>query len=271
MSGAMTPGESIPIPSVPNLRDLGGWPTKSGGRVRAGLLYRSTQLDRLAGDDMATVEALGIRSVFDLRTGAERSAQPDHLPKGARLVVVDVLADSSSAAPAQLIKVLGDPTAAAEMLGGDKAVKLFEHGYREIVRLPSALSAYRAFFADVARPEHRPALFHCTTGKDRTGWGAAALLMLIGVSDEDVMREYLITNEQLLPAMQPVFDRFHAAGGDPDLLRPVIGVQREYLEASLDEMQRSYGSIEGYFADGLQLDAGVQQALRAAFVEPAVA
>jgi len=95
--------------------------------------------------------------------------------------------------------------------------------------------------------------------------------MLVGVSDEDVMREYLLTNEQLVPAMQPVFDRFQAAGGDPDLLRPVIGVQKEYLEASLDEMRRSYGSIEGYFTDGLHLDAGVQHALRAAFAEPAAA
>jgi protein-tyrosine phosphatase len=268
MGHGITPGESIAIPSVPNLRDLGGWPTKGSGRVRAGLLYRSTDLHRLAGDDLAAVEALGIRTVFDLRTEAERTAQPDRLPPGAELVVVDVLADSSGAAPAQLMRVLGDPVAAAEMLGDGKAVKLFEHGYREVVSLPSALAAYRTFFSDLARPEHRPALFHCTTGKDRTGWGAAAMLMLLGVSDEDVMRDYLLTNAQLVPAMQPVFDRFQAAGGDPDLLRPVIGVQEEYLEASLDEMRRRYGSIEGYFADGLQFDAGARQAVVDAFVEP---
>ena len=148
----MKTGQSIPLASVPNLRDLGGWPTRDGGRVRARRLYRSTELHRLAGDDKAAVEALGIRTVFDLRTEAERSANPDHLPKGAQLVVVDVLADSSSAAPAQLMKVLGDPAAAAEMLGGDKAVRLFEHGYREIVSLPSALSAYRTFFSDLAQP-----------------------------------------------------------------------------------------------------------------------
>jgi protein-tyrosine phosphatase len=85
------------------------------------------------------------------------------------------------------------------------------------------------------------------------------------------MRDYLLTNEQLVAAMQPVFDRFQAAGGDPYLLMPVIGVQQEYLEASLDEMRRRYGSIEGYFADGLQLDAEVQRALQVAFVEPAAA
>ncbi len=269
MGDVVKPGASIPLLSVPNLRDLGGWPTRDGGRVRAGLLYRSTELDRLAGDDLAAVEALGIRTVFDLRTEAERTVQPDRLPRGAELVVVDVLADSSDAAPAQLMKVLGDPTAAAELLGDGKAVTMFEHSYREIVSLPSALAAYRTFFSDLSQPDHRPALFHCTTGKDRTGWGAAATLMLLGVSDEDVMRDYLLTNEQLVPSMQPVFDQFQAAGGDPELLRPVIGVQIEYLDASLDEMRRRYGSIEGYFAEGLLLDVGVQRALQAAFVEPA--
>ena len=76
------PGQSIAIASVPNLRDLGGWPTRDGRRVRAGLLYRSTALDRLAGADMAAFAALGIRSVYDLRTEAERTVQPDQLPPG---------------------------------------------------------------------------------------------------------------------------------------------------------------------------------------------
>jgi protein-tyrosine phosphatase len=102
------PGETIAIATVPNLRDLGGWPTRGGGRVRWGLLYRSTELGRLAGADMAAFAALGIRSVYDLRTEAERSAQPDRLPPGTEYVVADVVADSVDAAPAQLFKVATD-------------------------------------------------------------------------------------------------------------------------------------------------------------------
>ena len=64
------PGQSIAIASVPNLRDLGGWPTRTGGRVRWGLVYRSTALSHLAEEDMAAFAALGIRSVYDLRTEA---------------------------------------------------------------------------------------------------------------------------------------------------------------------------------------------------------
>ena len=79
------------------------------------------------------------------------------------------------------------------------------------------------------------------------------------------MEEYLLTNALLLPALQPVFDRFEAAGGDPALLRPLLGVLPTYLEASLDEMRTRFGTIEDYFSDGLQIDRAAQTALRSTF------
>jgi protein-tyrosine phosphatase len=91
--------------------------------------------------------------------------------------------------------------------------------------------------------------------------------MLLGVSDEDVMRDYLLTNEQLMPVMQSVLDKFRAVGGDPKLLLPVVGVEADYLDAALDEMRAKFGTIEGYFANALGIDDATQQALRDAFVE----
>lgn len=262
-----TPGANIKIRAVPNLRDLGGWQTLDGGSVRYGLAFRGIELDKLQGDDMTAFANLGIRTVYDLRTEPERTAQPDKYPQGVEYIVVDVLKDATGAGPAQLMKVLADPKAAEQMLGGGKAVAMFEHGYRQIVSLPSALAGYKLFFTDLLSEQHRPAYFHCTTGKDRTGWGAAALLTLLGVPDEQVMQEYLLTNEELLPAVQPVFDKFASAGGDPELLRPILGVQKEYLEAAFDEMRQNYGTIEGYFSQGLGLDKSKQDALRELFVE----
>jgi Tyrosine phosphatase family len=69
-------------------------------------------------------------------------------------------------------------------------------------------------------------VFHCTTGKDRTGWAAAATLLLLGVSTDDVFADYLPTNDQLHPALQPLLGQFRSIGGDPDLLKPVVGVQK---------------------------------------------
>jgi protein-tyrosine phosphatase len=261
------PGAQIVVASVPNLRDVGGWPTSDGGVVRRGLVYRSTELADLRDEDVPALARLGIRFIYDLRTDAERAAMPDRALPGAEHVVADVMKDVSNAVPAQLAKAVSDPAVATPLLDGGKAVTTFEAGYRMIVSRPSALAAYHRLFSDLAGADHRPALFHCTTGKDRTGWAAAALLNVLGVSSDDVLREYLLTNEQLLPALQPVFDRFRAAGGDPDLLLPVLGVRREYLEAAFDETRARYGTMEAYFRDGLGIDDDTVAALRAALVE----
>ena len=259
---AFRPGQRIDIPSLPNLRDIGGYATATGGRVRTGQLYRSTELNHLQGDDLEQFAELGIRAVFDMRTAAERQAEPDVVPEGTEQVVCDVLKDSQSAAPAQILKVLSDPALAEQVLGGGKAVQIFEQGYREIVSLPSALGAYRAFFTAIAQDAHRPALFHCTTGKDRTGWAAAAMLLLLGASEEDVLYDYELTNRDLLPALKPLLEHFRAAGGDPRLLEPVLGVDADYLRTALDEMRQRFGSIEAYFEEGLGIDSDGQRGLR---------
>lgn len=264
---ASKPGARIDIPLLPNLRDIGGYATAGGGRVRTGQLYRSTELNHLKGEDLERFAELQIRVVFDLRTEPERTAEPDVVPPGTEQVVCDVLKDSQNAAPAILPKLMADPAFAEETLGGGKTLQLFERGYREIVSLPSALSSYREFFTRIAEDAQRPALFHCTTGKDRTGWAAASTLTLLGVSEKDVLFDYELTNRDLLPALKPVFEQFRAAGGDPHLLEPVFGVQAGYLQAGLDEMKQKFGSIEGYFSDGLGIDAEGQQKLRDMLIE----
>ena len=107
-----------------------------------------------------------------------------------------------------------------------------------------------------------PVLYHCTTGKDRTGWATAALLTLLGVSEEHVYREYLLTNEQLLPALEPLFTRFEAHGAPRELLVPVLGVDRSYLDESFRALREAFGTIEAYFSDGLGITPSEQELLR---------
>lgn len=268
MTSERQPGANIPIKSVPNLRDLGGWSTGSG-KVRAGVIFRSAEFGALQGEDAAEFAKLGIRSVYDLRTTEERTANPNTVPPGTEYTILDILSDSTGAAPAVVGKVMANPALAQDLLGDGKAVSLFEEGYRQIVSLPSALTGYGQFFTDISEKEHRPAVFHCTTGKDRTGWAAASLLMLLGVSRDDVLTEYLLTNEQLVPTLKPLIDQFAAAGGDPDLLTPVVGVQKEYLDTGIDEMEKRYKTIENYFTDGLGLGSAIIDKLRSDLIEPA--
>ncbi len=255
-------GSGLSLATVGNLRDVGGWSVRGGGQVAPGLVYRSTDLSRLAEPDLSTFAALGIRTVFDLRTAAERLAAPDVLPLGAGYRALDVLADSTMSIPANLAGLLADPPAATRALRGEGVGALFDLAYREIVTLRSARRGYRHLFRDLAAPQVGPALVHCTAGKDRTGWAVAVLLLLLGVSEEDVLAEYLRTNEFLLPVLTPILDQFEAAGGDPTVLSPVLGVAPGYLEAGFDEVRQQYGSMDAYVAHGLRLDADTINGLR---------
>src|SRR5512136_2799389 len=111
---APPPGQSLGIASVPNLRDLGGYGTTDGKVVASGMVYRSNQLAGIPPADMERIAALRLVNAFDLRTAEERARRPDELPPGVHHVVLDVLADSSQAGPAQLEKLMADPGKANE-------------------------------------------------------------------------------------------------------------------------------------------------------------
>jgi protein-tyrosine phosphatase len=109
-----------------------------------GLLYRSTDLDKLQSAAMAAFEKLDVLTVDDLRIETERTAQPDRVPEGIDVVVCDVCANSTAIAAAQVPKALADPKVAGAQFGAGKTVALFEKGFRDAVTLPSALEAEQA-------------------------------------------------------------------------------------------------------------------------------
>jgi protein-tyrosine phosphatase len=256
------PGAAIPLPGIANLRDLGGWRTGDGRVVRHGVVYRSAGLGWAEPSDLDALAGLGIRTVYDLRSLRERTASPDRIPTLATGVVVDVLGEQLDAVPAHMLDLLEDPPRASAALRDGVAEALLERAYRDIVTLGSAHAAYRRLFTGVLDGDPRAVLVHCTTGKDRTGWAAAALLLLLGVPQEAVDAEYLLTNEQLLPALAPLFERFAAGGGDPAVLHPVLGVRPSYLHTALDLVLADHGSIAGYFAGALGLDEAWQERAR---------
>ena len=260
------PGQSLGIASIPNLRDLGGYETRDGKTVKSGLVYRSNQLSGITPEDMQKLAGLGLQGAYDLRTTAERETRPEELPPGVDYIVVDVLADSPQAGPAQLEKLMSDPAAANSELGGGKVEEGFRESYREFVSLPSAQREFARLFRDLADDSKLPAVFHCTTGKDRTGWAAAALMTLLGVPEETVYRDYLRSNDYILPAYQGAIDSFVAAGGDENIPKAILGVKKEYLDAAFEEMQSRFGNIENYFAEGLGIDAEEQDALQSMFL-----
>jgi len=258
----LEPGQSLGIVSIPNLRDMGGYKTADGETIAKGLVYRSNQLYNISANDMLLLAKLNLKNDFDLRTSIERNDKPDELPVGVNNVWLDVLADDPSSGPANLISLLMDPQQANIELGDGQVEDLFKVAYRQFISLPSAEIAFRELFLSLGDENQLPALFHCTTGKDRTGWAAAALLTLVGVPNEVVVEDYLRSNDYILPMYNTLIEGFVDAGGYPNIPAAILGVKEEYLDAAFDEMQTKYGSIENYFSEGLDISVDQQTALR---------
>ncbi|MGY4099400.1 tyrosine-protein phosphatase [Nocardia sp. R16R-3T] len=234
------------LSSVDNFRDLagpaGGYQTGSGRRVRLGVVYRSNALSPNASD-LATLSALGIRAVYDLRTTKEVAAKPDTVPSGAKYVRVDILGDGSSAATVDLTAITPD-SARAILIAAN----------RDFVADESQRREFAALLTGIAEADG-PVVVHCTAGKDRTGWASALLLTVAGASQKDIMSDYLLTNRysaaSIDAAARAAADKYGTVNGEG--VRIAMGVFPEALQAGFDQAARQFGGMDGYLKDGLGL------------------
>ncbi len=245
------------LATAPNFRDIGGYRTADGRWVRMGLAWRSDQLDRLDDADLATVARLAPALVADLRTDEERRRGADRLPPSAQGLVEDVMADSPPGGAGFL--TVKSPEAAADLM---IAVN------RQFVALGSARAAYRGLFARLAGAPGG-VVYHCSAGKDRTGWASAVLLTALGVPRETVIEDYLASNAYLTAKNQAMFARMPPAQAAN--ITPVMTVRRVYLEAAFDEATRRYGSFDAYLDQALGLDAAAVARLKARYLAGAPA
>jgi protein-tyrosine phosphatase len=249
------------LPPVPNLRDLGGLPTADGAITRHGVLYRSGELGALTDAGQRHLEALGLRTIVDLRTEHERVKRPDHVPAGVRHLVADVLADVPRVAPAQLTEAMAEPKRAAAMLSDGAVTRHMEDSYRDFVLTDAGRSAYRQLLRAVAAEQ--PVLFHCTAGKDRTGWAANLLLWIAGVDEQTRMAEYLAVNTAVDAMFAHIYAAVERRGIDPALMRPLLQVQPGYLRIAQQLVHEHFGGLDGYLEDGLGVDAVLVAQVRA--------
>lgn len=244
------------LKTIPNLRDIGGYRTADGRWVKMGMLYRSDQLDRLSDSDLAAMGGLGIALVADLRTASERSREPDRMPAGAEHLVLDVAADSRGLG--------GDMRQAMKLISTGQGAAMLTEANREFVSLDSARTAYSALLGRIGAHDAGPTLYHCTAGKDRTGWATAVILTILGVPRETVMADYLASNDYLHAKNEAIL----AAAGSASIpvarenLEPVVGVRAAYIEAAFAEVDKHYGSFDHYVREGLGLDDAAIDRLR---------
>lgn len=264
---------SLHLPSAPNFRDAGGYRTADGHWVRMGLLYRSDQLDRLTPDDLKLVHGVGIKLVCDLRTETERKQGLDRLPEGAQSLIADVAGPGS--ASSGLAAMISSPDKARALLADGKGAALMIAANRDFVSKDSARIAYQAVFERLSDPAMLPGVFHCTAGKDRTGWAQAVFLSIMGVPRETIRSDYLASNaylaeknRRLLAMIGASASRTGKNGGalDPAWIQPLLDVRPEYLDAAFDEVEKRYGSMDSYLHEGLGLSDATLQSLRRLFL-----
>ncbi|EQB08122.1 hypothetical protein L288_08845 [Sphingobium quisquiliarum P25] len=247
---------ALHLPSIANLRDIGGYRTADGRWVKMGLLYRSDQLDRVSDADLSKMSQLGLQLVVDLRTQSERAREPDRLPPATPSLVLDVAGDGEGS-------LGGDMRKAMTAISSGKGVELLTEANRDFVSLPSARRAY-AQMLDRLAAQQAPMLYHCTAGKDRTGWASAVILTLLGVPRETVMADYLASNRFLKAKNAAAMAALSKSGSslDPAFLEPVLTVRASYLEAAFAEVEKRHGSFDAYIAQGLGISDATVERLR---------
>lgn len=255
----------IPLQGAVNVRDLGGYRTYDGERVRYGQVYRADALVKLTDADVATLAGLRLKKVVDFRVPAEVQYDgPDRLPAGLAPTARPI---SDNGLFATLMTVIDsrDPVKQEEMLGNGKADAFMRDVYRTFVTDGPNRAQFAATLRDVARgSKASPLLYHCTAGKDRTGWTSYLLLRAVGVPERTALRDFLVSNTYRASYDAKVREGLKQSGlmQNPDLLIPLQEVRTGYLEAALTEVKKEYGSLNGYLRKGLGLDTRTILALR---------
>ncbi|MEM1249148.1 MAG: tyrosine-protein phosphatase [Acidobacteriota bacterium] len=250
---------SVGFEGQPNFRDLGGYETADGGRVKWGQLFRSGEMSGLTAADAEQLAALGIAVVCDLRESREREEAPSPWPaEGGPEVLTGV--DPESAAWDAL----------ARLETGEQARELMAEGYPRTVE--DKAGAYQAMFERLTVGE-QPLVVHCSAGKDRAGIASSLVLHALGVPRAVVLADYELTNEysgRLRERGEEESDATAAllAALPAEVLEALLDADRTYLIAAWDYMESTYGSVDGYLEQKLGVDAAAKQRLRELYVEP---
>jgi protein-tyrosine phosphatase len=245
----MTTGLPNPIEleNASNLRDVGGWRTSEGGRVRPGLIYRASALLELSQADLVTLAGLGIRTVCDLRGSREGTARPVRIT-GARHEHFPI----EPSVGGSLRDILRTGVATGHT-SPDDMMALMRDAYRAYAL--QSFTQYRSLFALLLADDGLPLLFHCAAGKDRTGFGAALILTALGVSWDDVVADYVATNR----LWRREFAVFEMA---PPLKEVLLSAHPELLMAAFAAIKGAYGSVDTYLEQAIGLGPAERSVLR---------
>ena len=236
----------LPLQGGSNFRDLGGYRTADGRLVRRGAVFRSAHLGGLTDEDRTALGALGVRTIVDLR-GVNEAAETPHRIEGVTCRIVGAHIE-----PGVGDKIRGaveDGTASPHLM-----MQFLTDHYRDYPR--RCAPGFRTLFATLSDGVHRPLVFHCTAGKDRTGFASALLLSLLGVPWQTVVEDYLRTNELWTGHI----GRYPEL--DIDTRAAIIEARTPYLEAAFEVVRNDFGTPEAFAEKALGLGPSERERLK---------
>jgi protein-tyrosine phosphatase len=244
---------------IDNFRDLGGYPTIEGRHVKWGVLYRSGNLANASRADLQGLNRLQLSTLIDFRSTLEKKEEPNILPQSATFEVVEIpTLDGGDLTVAHDIMQriedgnFDDFNPDAVMIEANRAfATLFTPQYSQFLR-------------SVVDAQGKPVMWHCTAGKDRTGFAAAFLLRILGVDQDTIMADYMASKAHSLAAHKSDLVMLRLFKGDEaaDKLAIIMGVEEHWLEAAFDAIDERWGSFDTYISDGLGLSQAEIDQLR---------
>jgi len=249
---------------IHNFRDLGGYSTEDGRQVKWGVLYRSGTLHGATDRDLDYLQQLGLQTMVDFRSSAEKAEEPDRLPEPPGFAVVEIPTLDG-----------GDNSVADEIMARIETGDFTDFEPDSFMLEANRHFAsrftpqYREFLQTVLAAEGEPVLWHCSAGKDRAGYASAILLRILGVPQETVIADYSLSKEYSLAARRKelLLLRLFKGGEAADKLAVIMGVEPEWLQAGFDEIDAQYGNFDNYVREGLGLDDSQVAQLQATLLE----
>ena len=252
----------LKLDGVHNVRDYGNYAAADGARVKSGLLWRSAQHGDATDQDLADMHALGIRTVIDLRGPSEREANPCRRhPEFAAQVF---------AYPEETAGLALHTEAADGVITAAEARSAMVRLYEGIPFRENLVPMIRCYF-EVLRRAEGPSLVHCVAGKDRTGFAVALAQHVLGVSHDDILADYVLTNQagniDARIAAGAAQIRAHRGDISDETIRTLMGVEPDYLDTAFAHAAARHGTIDAYLTEVIGVDAAMRADLRSAYLE----
>ncbi|AIR06638.1 protein tyrosine phosphatase [Cedecea neteri] len=252
---------TLPVSGLNNFRDFGGYTGAGGKRIKWGMLYRSNHLHQLNAQAEAYIQSLNIQTIIDYRSAREIAKSPNTYVGEKQTVHLDAVAqtaelaaqfsaDSSHEDQMLIESVIQDiPT---ELVNGHGEQVLEQ--YRNFVTSEKSRHAFTAMIRTVLDKENSPHIQHCRGGKDRTGYGVALILFMLGVSEEDVIADYMLTQANRLERNEVKMAAYRRITDDDnvlDYLHTLIDTREAFIIAAINAMKAQSGSVTGYIKEAL--------------------